>query len=60
MNPNLKDLVVALIEDKHHVAIETNGTYDSSILERYWGTKKLFVACSPKPETNWEMYSGLP
>lgn len=56
MNKQLASLVIALIGEKHQVAIETNGTYDGSELRDYWGTKQLFIACSPKPETGWKIH----
>ena len=54
--PTLQNLVPIFEEiqkrhPSHLMAIETNGTYDTSALQSKF--KTLWVTCSPKPETNW-------
>lgn len=41
----------------HLMAMETNGTYDTSALQSKF--TNLWVTCSPKPETNWQ-YTCIP
>lgn len=41
----------------HLMAMETNGTYDTSVLQDKFAD--LWVTCSPKPGTNWK-YNCIP
>lgn len=60
--PTLQKLepIFEAIQERHPgflMAIETNGTYDTSALQDRFAD--LWVTCSPKPETNWR-YNCLP
>jgi len=52
---DLWNLVRALHDNGHYVAVETNGTYSIGKLYRPWID---WVTCSPKPETNYLIVDG--
>jgi organic radical activating enzyme len=55
IQPMLNELILFFLQEEKRIFIETNGTMEFSFSR----DKRVWVACSPKPESNYEINRGL-